>query len=174
MFANLPQKARDHFYGLREAKEDLAGIAIFDRLDKELDKDVPLAEAMWSRREIENYFCTDEVLLAYAAHDQPNDLFGAAEADRRRMAMQESINELSQALITLNRPEPWSPDLKVTDEFLDPLFRRYFKKLGLPLTLRKSDYYVLSGLVKRAKIDPEVVAKLDAIVEAARTARPRE
>ena len=30
---NKPQRARDHFYGLREAKRDLVGLALFDRLD---------------------------------------------------------------------------------------------------------------------------------------------
>lgn len=35
---NLPQKAREHFYGLREAKADLIGFALCDRLEKELQK----------------------------------------------------------------------------------------------------------------------------------------
>ena len=54
---NLPQKARDHFFGLQEAKRDLVGIAIFDRLDTELQSVNGLTEMMWRRREIENYFC---------------------------------------------------------------------------------------------------------------------
>ena len=32
--ANQPRKAQDHFYGVREAKPDLVGIAIYDRLDQ--------------------------------------------------------------------------------------------------------------------------------------------
>ena len=34
--SNKPQEARDHFQGLRETKPGLVGIALFDRLDKEL------------------------------------------------------------------------------------------------------------------------------------------
>jgi len=33
---NLPQKARDHFFGSQEAKSDLVAVAVFDRLEKEL------------------------------------------------------------------------------------------------------------------------------------------
>ena len=54
---NLPSRAREHFFGLQEAKNDLVGIAIFDRLDSELQSARGLDETMWRRREIENYFC---------------------------------------------------------------------------------------------------------------------
>ena len=59
---NQPQKARDHFYGLREAKADLAGFAICDRLDLSLPADPNLEQRMWQRREIENYLCSRDVL----------------------------------------------------------------------------------------------------------------
>ena len=72
---NLPNRARDHFYGIREAKPDLVGFALFDRIDKPLDMGKPLTETMWRKREIENYLCQESVLLAYARHDQPDDLF---------------------------------------------------------------------------------------------------
>lgn len=170
---NLPQKARDHFFGLREAKQDLLGIALFDRLERPLQDNPYLKELMWRRREIENYLCREEVLLAYATHDQPDDLFGLVEADRRRQAMQESINEVAAALKTLRKLEPWSPDLKASNDFLDPLFERYFEKLGLPNLLRKTDYHILAKLVPAAQIDPEVSEKLDAIVAVASQARPR-
>ena len=171
---NLPQKARDHFFGLREAKEDLAGIALFDRLDRNLQAGTPLREMMWQRREIENYLCMPEVLMAYARHDLPQDLFGRAEATRREQAMSDSIRELASALSTLRKPDPWSPDIKATDEFLDPLFEKYFEKIGLPNMLRKSDYHILARLVPRDRICQEAVQKLDALVEVASNARPRE
>ncbi len=63
---NQPIKARDHFYGLREAMGDLQGIAVFDRLDRNLAQGPALREIMWGRREIENYFCKKNVLLAWA------------------------------------------------------------------------------------------------------------
>ena len=39
---NKPQEARENFHGLREAKSDLVGFALFDRLDRELE--FPLAQ----------------------------------------------------------------------------------------------------------------------------------
>ncbi len=170
---NLPQRARDHFNGLLEAKSDFVGIAIFDRLDKELQTGNALMEMMWRRREIENYFCSDEVLLAYAGDELPDDLFGHAEKQQRIQAMREAIDEVAAALKTLNRPDPWSSDIKATDEFLDPLFKKFFEKRSLPLQLRKSEYHVLAGLVSKAKLDVEITEKLDAIVATAKKAKPR-
>ena len=170
---NLPQKAREHFFGLQEAKDDLVGIAIFDRLDRDLQSHMALKEMMWRCREIENYFCTEDVLVAYAGHDLADDLFGMAERDQRKYAMRESIAEVTAALKTLNKPDSWSPDIKATDDFLDPLFKTFFKKRGLPLELRKSDYHVLAGLVAVDKLDSEIVEKLDAIVATAARAKPR-
>ena len=171
---NLPQRARDHFFGLREAKPDLTGLALFDRLDKELHLGSPLMEMMWQRNEIENYLCQEEVLLAYARADQPNDLFGQAEAQRREKTMREAIAEVSMALQTLGRPGPWSADIKASDDFLDPLFRQYFEKLALPNLMQKTDYHVLARLVPQNQIDPEVIDKLDAIVTVSGQAKPRE
>ena len=169
---NLPQRARDHFYGLREAKQDLVGIAVFDRLDRELQKGQPLAERMWSRREIENYFCSEEVLMALASGSRPDDLFAQAEQQRRRNAMRESIEQITVALRTLGRPDPWSADIKASDEFLDPLFRDFSKRLGLPLVMRKSEYCDLVKLLSPERVAPEVHEVLDEIVTVATRARP--
>jgi len=171
--SNVPQKAREHFYGLREAKSDFVGIAIFDRLDRKLQEGQPLQELMWQRREIENYLCLPEVLMAYARHDLPDDLFGLAEQERRELAMNAAITEVAQALETLGRPGPWSPDIKASDDFLDPVFDRYFRKLGLPNLMRKSDYYVLARLVPREQLAPEITEKLDAVVQIAHSAQMR-
>lgn len=169
---NLPQRARDHFFGLQEAKNDLVGIAIFDRLEKELQPGGLLVEMMWRRREIENYFCMEDVLLAYARHDLPDDLFGQAESQQREQAMREAIAEVTGALKTLNKPDPWSVDVKASDEFLDPLFKKFFEKLKLPLQLRKAEYHVLASLAPRDKLDREIAEKLDAIVGVAQRAKP--
>lgn len=170
---NLPQKARDHFHGLREAKDDLVGVAVFDRLDKELQSTDALTEMMWSRREIENYFCSENVLTAYAGRGLLNDLFDRAEKDEREQAMREAIREVTDALKTLGKPDPWSSDTKASDDFLDPLFKKFFEKRHLPLQLRKSEYHTLAGLVPAADLDKEISAKLDAIVATAKKAKPR-
>jgi ABC-type lipoprotein export system ATPase subunit len=170
---NLPQRARDHFFGLREGKPDLVGVAIFDRLDKELQSGTPLIEVMWGRCEIENYFCMQDVLIAYARHDLPDDLFGGVERQKRVGAMRDAIDEVSKALRTLEKPDPWSAEIKASDDFLEPVFKAFFRKLKLPLSLRKGDYHLLAGLVPLERIDPEVVEKLDAIVTVEQSAKPR-
>ncbi len=169
---NLPQRARDHFFGLREAKPDLVGIAIFDRLDKTLQHGTPLAEEMWRRREIENYFCHPEALEAYAAAEDSDDLFGHAAREKRLDAMRKAIAEVSSALKTLGKPDPWSPDIKATDDFLDPLFKTFSDKLGVPLVLRKNEYYKLARFLPRNAFDLEIAEKLNAIALVASRARP--
>lgn len=171
---NQPMAVSRHFYGLRDAKSDLVGIALFDRLEREPPDNLGVEALQWKRREIENYLCQEEVLVAYARHDQPDDLFGLAEANRREQVMRETIQRLAEALQTLRGISPWSPDIKATDDFLDRLFAQYFEALGLPHLLRKSDYHVLAHLMSKEQIDPEVVEKLDRIVATASRARPKQ
>src|SRR5262249_25529351 len=52
---NLPSKAQEHFFGLREACPGLRGFALFDRLPKALDEKPGLVQRAWRRREIESY-----------------------------------------------------------------------------------------------------------------------
>jgi hypothetical protein len=147
---------------------------LFDRIDKPLDLGKPLMETMWQKREIENYLCMESILLVYARHDQPDDLFGRAEADRREQTMRDCIQEITVALQTLGRPNPWSAEVKASDDFLSPLFDRFFQKLALPNMLRKTDFHVLARLVPKDKIDPEVIAKLDGILAVAEKAKSKE
>jgi hypothetical protein len=160
--ANQPSKARDHFFGLREAKPDLVGIAIFDLIAQEVHEHGPLFEVKWRRREIENYLCYPETLLAYSQHieGEPGPLFADTLRDRQRTAMQESMDEVSGALKILGRPDPFSPDVKASDDFLSPLFQSYFKKLGLRNLMQKTEYHVLTKFVPRERIDPEINEKL--------------
>ena len=118
---------------------------------------------MWEKREIENYLCFPEILLAYASNYESLDLFSIAESERRKVAMEESMNEVINALKTLKNISPWSVSTKVTDDFLDPLFEKYFEKLGLPNLLRKTDYHILAAFVPKEKIDKEIADKLDRI-----------
>jgi ABC-type lipoprotein export system ATPase subunit len=168
---NLPQKSRDHFNGLREAKSDLVGIALFDHLDRALQPNENLNEVMWVKREIENYFCTREVLTAWAVHDVADDLFGVAERVTRQKAMEKAIAEVTH-LLEIDEKSPWSPDVKATDEVLDRIFRVFFKEIGLPLSFRKRDYHLLAGFLSKLQIDPEVIEKLDAIAAVAARAKP--
>lgn len=166
---NQPARARDHFYGLREAKQDLRGFALFDRLER-LDENPHLRQCMWQRREIENYVCTRDTLLRWAESEGQRTngpLFGVAW----RSSMEGAIETVGAALETLGR-SPWSADIKASDDFLDVVFARFYRALGLPNLMAKSDYHLLAEHVPAESIDEEVRKVLDGILEVARTAKP--
>lgn len=171
--ANQPRKAQDHFYGVREAKPDLLGVAIYDRLDQVLPDDPNLIQLMWRRRELESYLCYRDVLLDFAGDEgrrQGGDLFEIPW----REPMTASIDEIEQALGTLGEPSPWGPDIKASDDFLDRVFKRFYDTLNLPNLMTKTDYHRLAACLPRDLIDGKFVEKLDAVVDVAQRARPRE
>lgn len=169
---NVPSKARDHFRGLREAHPDLVGIAIYDRIRQELAGGDSLVELEWQQREIENYLCFPETLISYAHHFEyiPGPLFETLATQ----SMDRSIQEIREALATLGKPDPFGTEIKASDEFLGPVFERYFKALQLPNLMRKTDYHVLAPFVPTDRIDKEIIEKLDAIADIARRAKPAE
>ena len=170
--ANQPARARAHFYGLREAKADLVGIALYDRLERNPPEDPHLSQLVWRRREIENYLCQRPVLLDFAAAEGER-YAGERYASAWRSTMDESIAEIEQALTTLAEPDPWGPDIKASEAFLDPLFKRFYAKLQLPNLMTKTHYHRLAEFVEAKHIDPEIGDKLDALVAVAGRARPR-
>lgn len=169
---NRPSQAERHFFGLREALPNLKGIALFDRLERDPSDNPRLPCLAWGKREIENYLCTRATLEAYAASPpgskiEIRPLFASAESEQRLKAMRSAIEELSNAMATLGKGAPWDDDVKVSDDFLKPLFAAYFKKLGLPNLMAKKSFYELVAYVPEAEIDPEIGEKLDRIVDVA-------
>ena len=71
-----------------------------------------------------------------------------AESQVREQAMVSLISEVAKAAVSITSFDPWSPDIKATDDFLHPLFKTYFQRLNLRLNC-KSDYHILAGLVPR-------------------------
>lgn len=170
---NKPQEARDHFHGLREAKPDLVGFALFDRLDKELQTGSALVERMWTRREIENYLVTPASLRTFVQTGlRADDLVDEAERKTRLEVLETCLKEITDALRLTNRPDPWGPDIKVTDEFLDPLFKLFYERLGTPQQIFKRDYHGLADAIPLDEIPAEVSEMLDAIVKVATKAKP--
>lgn len=161
-----------HFHGLREAKPDLVGFSLFDRLERAPDgTHDQLVFHCWRKREIENYITQREVLLEWArstGSDRDGELFG----DAWLRAMETAIQEIEQAMETLGE-SPWSDDVKATDRFLDPLFQRFFDRLELPNLMRKTDYHQLARHISPDALDAEVREVLDAISETASRAAPR-
>lgn len=170
---NHPADARRHFFGLREAKPDLVGFCLFDRLDSELQDTPELREYAWKRREIENYLCYKEVLLAWARDEEAQREGGALFSHHWENTMEKSISEIESALVTLGRGSPWSSDAKVSDDFLEPLFEAFFKKLGMDNLMRKTNYHRLVHYVSADVIALEVSEVLDRILAVANQAVPR-
>lgn len=173
---NRPAAVRRHFHGLREASPTLRGVALFDRLDSGVGDISPVECLSWERHEIENYLSSRTTLRAFAEassmDDLPGPLFAAAERQRRVNAMDAAIDEIESALKTLGRPSPWSEDIKASDEFLDPVFASYFKRLDLPNLMAKKNFHELVACVPEIEIDPEIRVKLDVIAEVSDSATP--
>jgi energy-coupling factor transporter ATP-binding protein EcfA2 len=174
---NQPIKARDHFRGLREAKNDLVGFTLCDRCPYPLQPTPELREYMWRRRELENYLCQPETLRAFAeadAHgDAPGPLFAGPESKRRRDVMNECIVDNIPPAALRDPEHPWWRDTKASEDFLDPVFRTYLTRLGLPLSLmQKSNYHILAKFVSPEHLSPEIHEVLDAIVEQSQKATP--
>jgi hypothetical protein len=168
---NQPGKARDHFYGLREARQDLQGFALFDRLSIQLDSSPHLRQHVWRRREIENYLCYCESLLGWAQGQGEHNvgpLFGSLWKNE----MEASVARIEAAMATLGKGSPWSPDAKVSDDFLDPLFVNFYESLKLPNLMRKTDYHSLAPYVPLDRMDLEVSEVLDGILRVCDQARP--
>jgi ABC-type taurine transport system ATPase subunit len=162
---NQPQKAKDHFYGLREAKSDLRGFVLCDRLERQPTYGSGLSGSMWKRREIENYLCQPETLEAYAeglaGAMNLGPLFENQEKDRLVSAMQTTIREVVPPLALTDPTFRYWNDVKASDDFLDVVFERFFAALGHENIMRKTNYHRLAPFVK--DIDAEVIEVLDAI-----------
>lgn len=170
---NQPRESRNHFYGLREAKPDLVGFCLFDRLDSKLCSRPELTEYSWHCREIENYIVTSkQVLFNWARDESAEHVGGNYSSEDCVSVIQERISEIENARETLGQESPWSSNTKVSTDFLDPLFAAFFKKLELPNLMQKTNYHTLVQYVQVEQIDPEVVDVLDAILEVANKAKP--
>jgi hypothetical protein len=167
--ANQADKARSHFFGLREAYPTLRGVAIFDHTqDVTVQSESPLVEIKLRRRELENYFCSPVLLRRWVgASVKADDLFGHAELERWKDAMDAAITE-NTAPIALDDPaNDFWVRTKVSDDYLPVVFRSFFQKLKLPVSVNKSDYATLAGLLKPNEVDPEIVDILRRIARVA-------
>ena len=173
---NQRSAVEKHYYGLREALPELRAVALFDHFEYEPPDISPVEDLIWTRREIENYICSRATLEAYAIASTPDTapgpLFTATEADSRLEAMRVTIEEIESALKALDKGSPWSVDIKASDDFLDPLFAAYFRRLRLPNLMAKKNFHELADYVPVAEIDPEIREKLEAIARVAESAMP--
>ena len=101
-----------------------------------------------------------------------DDLVSQAERPTRLETLETCMTELINALRLTTEHDPWGPDIKVTDEFLDRLFKLYYERLGTPQQTFKRDYHGLADAISIEEIAPEVSTMLDSILEVANRASP--
>lgn len=155
---NLPNKAKEHFYALREIITDLRGAALFDSLEKKDMPDQRLNILTWERKEFENYFGFPFILRRYA-DSKSESLF-----EQNRIGIMEKCikrNTLPRALENLD--DSWWKTTKISDDYLVKIFEDYFDALDLPNIFRKSSYSELIRFLKPEEVDPEIKFKIDEI-----------
>ena len=174
---NVVSKAKDHFFGLKEALPDLVGFVLTDAESNPQPSSTELQVHHWLRREIENYMCLPDVLEAHAASlasgRDVGPLFEGTEPLRYAEVMRGCIRARVPPAALEDLTDRWWLTTKATDDFLDVVFAEFFSKMKLPNLTRKADYHELAARVPRERIDDEVVQVLDAIHDVATRAKPR-
>lgn len=173
---NQPNKGREHFTALLEAKPDLQGYLLVDQDAPELFSRGSLIEKKWERREIENYLCQPETLEAFAREfgksEAVGPLFELPHADNALEIMKAIVADRVAPAALRNPKDPWWSSVKASDEFLDLVFPEFYKRLGLRPDFRKADYHRLVPHIPQPLISAEVVGVLNAIDAVAQKARP--
>ena len=169
------QKARDHFFALRNILPELRGLEIIDSDNRGLLESSAggFSRLPWKRYELENYLITPDLLMEWM-HVDGADLF----ADHRQAILdglllekifdnnQADFENYSQANTstqnTIWRAQTQTRELSL---FAEEFFRRCATATGTPIPLRKGDLYQLIHGQPIASIDPEIIEKLDAILD---------
>ncbi len=172
-----PKNARKHFNGLREAKTNLIGFALFDRLDRtDLNPTGNLAEHMWARREIENYLLPEVSLERYAQQQGSSlykgELFESSEANRWEEAMTNALSDRVPPAALRNPQDSYWLNTKISDNLLAPVFSAFSQTVGPQGNLAKAEYYRLARCLEPEEVHKDVVAVLDAIAAQHQKAQP--
>ncbi|SAY38321.1 hypothetical protein, partial [Candidatus Synechococcus spongiarum] len=94
------------------------------------------------------------------------------QAVNQQQAMADAIGEITSALQSLGKGSPWDARTKASDEVLVPIFKAYFRRLGLYNAMGKKDLYKLVACIPSAvDVDLEVTTKLDAVAAVAEAAQ---
>lgn len=156
---NIPGEAHNRFRALKLIEPELKGLAIFDKLDKNIDPNTPLKILQWSYRELENYFCTPEVFIRWAKK-QAGDLFALNYPE----IMGSVINDVFPKLYLENPNDDFWKSEKMGD-WAERVFQEFYKRIGQPVFLRKGNFYELITLLKPDEVHPEITEKLDMLYQ---------
>jgi len=173
---NQPNRGREHFNALIEAKPDLVGYLLVDQDAPELQSRQALHEKKWERREIENYLCDPRALYSFAMELGKDfaggPLFEASWAERAAEAMRKAVEDRVPRAALRDPADPWWRTVKASDEFLDLVFPQFFKSMGMRAALRKAEYFRLVKHLPDEAISDEVREVLEGIADTAARAKP--
>jgi ABC-type Mn2+/Zn2+ transport system ATPase subunit len=154
---NLPGEAYQRFQSLKLIDPLLKGIALFDRLEKNIDPTAPLKVIQWEKREIENYFCSPEIFILWAER-QGNELF----SQNYPTVMNEVIKDVFPPLYLNNREDQWWDNERMS-EWAERVFKEFFGRLKLPVTMSKGNFHELITLMKPEDVPAEISDKLNSL-----------
>lgn len=171
-YVQQPSKAREHFFGLKEAKKDLVGFALFDQMDVQLNTNDHLLEYMWkNRKEIENYIFTTDTLFGWTKVASKTNTSGPLFESAWVRTMNDCIKDLMPPVAFKDPKDRWWNEVKAS-EFMDRIYDEFFKKLKQQNLMKKTDYHVLAKYMPPDQVDPEVKQVLDAIYNVSKKAKP--
>lgn len=160
---NVPNTAVTNYVALKEIYPQLKGLALFDRIDKNVEVIKPLKVICWERRELENYFARPALLIKHAkllSNKYPNHT-----AAQMGETMKQTIQDYTQPVYLKDLDNEWWNNTKLSDEWLDKIFPEFYKRLDMPIDFFKRDYYQLITLAETKSIPQEVTDKLDLIYD---------
>lgn len=151
---------RQHFAALKEFIPELRAYAIFDNLESKVEnKQDNLKIKQWDRREIENYLPLPDTIYSYAEKElsaisrfTDNDIRTLKEITENS-TVPDAIRDLAHNF--------WRTT-KISDDYLTPIFRKFFAKTDLPMgTMDKSKYHLLVEYSDESLIDEEIKITLN-------------
>lgn len=158
---NVPNTAVANFVALKEIFPELKGLALFDKIEKNIDDIKPLKVVCWQRRELENYFARPALLVKHAKLlHYKYDKYSTTQLEQ---AINKAIEDYTLRAYLNDLNHDWWNSAKLSDEWLNNIFPEFYQQLDLPLDFFKRDYYQLIALMDEKDISPEIIEKLDLI-----------
>lgn len=160
---NVPNTAVANYVALKEIYSTLKGLALFDRIDKNLDDIKPLKVICWEKRELENYFAKPNLLIKHAK--LLCNKYTSFTPKQMEDKMNQAIQDYTQPAYLKDLYNDWWDNTKLSDEWLDKIFPEFYKQLNIPSDFFKRDYYKLISLMDIKDIPKEISDKLDDIYD---------
>jgi AAA15 family ATPase/GTPase len=154
---NDVSKVKNHFDALKKYIPELKGFALFDNLNKTLENNQDgLLMVQWSRKEIENYIPIPQTLYKFVEHSNYGEIWkGRFIEIVKGKIPPDALNDLN---------DPYWKTTKISDDFLTPIFEKFYDEAALPRGLMdKSKFYLLVEYIDKSLLDneiQEVISKL--------------